>query len=112
MSQPTLKQIIAARKTWRPRQRELPAQCPSCPFLNGNDAEFAGVVARLGGSVVDARFARFKIRQECSLRGDFICHGTAYDAAMRVQPARKFRQCPGASAHYRRGSTVFFPTDH
>jgi hypothetical protein len=103
MSYPTRAQIIAGRKAWMPRMRELPAQCASCPFTDGNDAEFAAVVARLDGSPAVARFARLKIRQECSLSGEFACHGTVYDQAMRVRPRSAHRQCPGASAHYRSG---------
>lgn len=32
--------LIEARKLWMPRYKEMPEQCISCPFREGNDAEF------------------------------------------------------------------------
>ncbi len=85
----------------------LPVQCASCPFRDGNDAEWAAVVNRLrvasglrpvkAGSKVIKR-ARTAVRIETGMLGkpNFACHGTAYDEKMNIRPLREHRQCPGA----------------
>ena len=97
------------RALWRPKCRAVDAQCASCPFLAGNNAEFGEVVTRLlaqlgrvgTANLMDIAFARERIKRETKQRGDFLCHGTVYDEAMMVRPPAEFRQCAGATKYYR-----------
>jgi hypothetical protein len=101
------------RGTWRPRLKELPNQCASCPFRTGNDKEFQGVVDRLKEKGiqatldvphnVDLSVVRFGIRLGVEAHGDFICHGTAYTKDMELRDRKEHRQCPGATKAYREG---------
>lgn len=105
----------ARRKMWRPKVPELPVQCASCPFREGNDAEFAEYFAKLRKALApsnrapvrphDLRFARFQIKIDLHHSGDFICHYTAYTPEMKKRPASEYRQCPGASAFFRGDKT-------
>lgn len=104
-------EMLKSRALWRPKIAELPTPCASCPFRVGNDAEFGGVVKRLR----DAQgitgpctkrivgFARASIMMDTRARGDFACHGTAYDTEMEMRPAAELRQCPGAAKFYKTG---------
>lgn len=93
---------------WEPKLPPVAAQCASCPFRTDNDKEFGGVIARLReklgmpGKVTAAciRHARFHTRIDAE-NGDFICHGSAYDAEMNQRPATDHRQCAGATEAYR-----------
>lgn len=97
------------RQLWRPKMPELKAQCPSCPFLDGNDDEWEGVCLELADKhglnheFVDAERSRFQIKMEIENFGDFHCHQTAYDQdnQMRERPIEERRQCPGASKHFK-----------
>lgn len=99
------------RKLWRPKLPEVPAQCASCPFLNGNDAEFGAIVTKLRNSLgfkgeahpFDVLYARRQIKRDLQFSGDFICHHTAYDERMRQRPITDGRQCKGATKWYRNG---------
>lgn len=93
--------------TWIPRHSERSAQCASCPFAHGNDLEFLEVVNKLRqsagmrpGKLIDAAFARYQIAEQVKHAGDFACHHTVYDDAMRVKPTTEHRQCPGATAFH------------
>lgn len=85
----------------------LPAQCASCPFRDGNDAEWGVVVNKLrkahglkpvkpGSHII--KHARKSVRLETAMKGSdqFACHGSAYDENMQIRPAKEHRQCPGA----------------
>lgn len=101
------------RDFWLPKQQELPEKCVSCPFREGNDEEFGAVCERLRDSE-DNPFrgmpltkedavanARESIREQTARLGDFSCHCTVYNADMTQKPRSEWRQCPGASEHYR-----------
>jgi hypothetical protein len=94
------------RNLWRPRHPELTQRCASCPFSKGNDKEFGEVVARLGKAAgvkpVNQNQARFSIKMEAENSGEFICHGTAYYSDMSLRHPSEHRQCPGASAYYKK----------
>lgn len=100
-----------SRELWRPKLTEVNEQCVSCPFAKDNDAEFGEILSRLREfyrmdrtvTPFDIGFARLEIEKECTDRGDFSCHNTAYDANMNQKPRKKHRQCKGASEHYRKG---------
>jgi|GEM_PF-2100954 hypothetical protein len=98
---------------WIPRHRELPVACASCPFREGNDAEFAVIVNRLRkheglkpvvphGSTV--KQVRSKVRVELLMlgTGEFHCHCTAYNEDMTSKPLHAHRQCAGAAEWYRK----------
>lgn len=107
---PTPAPLREARKLWRPKRKEMPEQCISCPFRTGNDAEFKAVLDKLvqanGGGFADPDQARFMIRKELTqMGGDFICHQSVYDKDMNRRDHREHRRCPGASAFHRNGST-------
>ena len=97
------------RELFRPKLPELKEQCPSCPFRDGNNAEFGAVVARLRRSFgddtpvtpFDIGYARIEGRKTAMLTGDFVCHCTAYDKDGKLKPRTEHRQCPGATAMYR-----------
>lgn len=85
----------------------LPVQCASCPFRDGNNAEFAVIVNRLRKKAGMRQVlptsklvqqARSKVRVETAMigTGRFACHHTAYDEDMNVRPLNEHRQCPGA----------------
>lgn len=99
------------RKLFIPKLPELPEKCESCPFRDGNDAEFSVIVARIAVRQTDvpigkmrlalaAHRARHNIRVQVSHQGEFHCHHTAYDRDMNVRPEREHRQCPGATEFY------------
>lgn len=97
------------RALWHPRAPELTVQCASCPFRKGNNAEFGAVLNRIRTkagmkgecSKRDVGKARLQVMVDVMDRGDFICHGTAYDAQMNQRPVTEFRQCPGATKFHR-----------
>lgn len=101
----------ALRELFRPKRAEVPVQCASCPFRIGNHKEFGAVVDRLrraDGATKPAskniiRFARVQLLAETMACGDFMCHGTVYDAAMKKKPIGQWRQCKGATEFYRHG---------
>lgn len=94
---------------WKPKLKELPEQCASCPFKYDNEAEFKAVVQRLNASAGMVRkvtsattaHARMMIRIQTAKAGDFACHCTVYDADMHPKDCDEYRQCPGATAFYR-----------
>lgn len=97
------------RACWLPRQPELPEQCVSCPFREGNDPEWSTIVTKLRkalgvrGPVTQEVLdhARAKARKDLEFSGEFACHLTVYDADMNRKPDNEGRQCRGASAIYR-----------
>ncbi len=108
--------VIAARKFWSPRNPVLPEMCASCPFREGNDAEFGAVVKRLAAAHgrLDGRpvkvtkatvaRARHRVKEGASRSGEFACHHTAYDSTPDMQPTPERRmQCAGAYEYYRSG---------
>lgn len=96
--------------SWLPRRPECAAQCPSCPFRQGNDKEFGEIMSKLrtrfGLSPKITRsqiaFARFTAMKDVRKAGDFACHLTAYSSDMQTMrcPSEQ-RQCPGATTLYR-----------
>jgi hypothetical protein len=114
MKKPTKKQMLAARALFRPKHKELPEQCVSCPFRKGNDKEFQAIVDKLAAANGEANPApltvvRATIRMDATRVGEFICHHTAYDADMELKDRSHRRQCPGATAWYK--SHTPFPGD-
>jgi len=100
--------IKAMRALFRPKLPEG-TQCASCPFRQGNDAEFKKVVIALKHSAGlkpkatkrDVFLARLRVRGDVEHRGDFICHRTFYGQDMeRLDPALH-RQCPGATKAFK-----------
>lgn len=97
------------RKFWLPRRPELPEQCASCPFREDNEAEFGLIATRLFKSAGkkkpptadQIRQVRHNVHMDCQDRGEFICHGTAYNEDMTLKDPKGHRQCPGASKFYR-----------
>lgn len=97
------------RKLWRPKRPEIPEQCLSCPFREGNDAEFGAVLNKLRAAsgiagkstTCDIAFARQGVRDDLSHSGDFVCHGTAYTPDMKPKPKEEWRQCPGATKFFK-----------
>jgi hypothetical protein len=100
--------VTGARQLWRPRLAELPEQCVSCPFREGNKIEWAGVAAKLaaagGKSFVDFDCVRALVKLDVSeMGGEFHCHQTVYTDKMMLKPLNEHRQCPGASRYWREG---------
>lgn len=79
---------------WKPVFPEVEHQCASCPFRDGNEKEWAGVVDalkrkseqsieaidRLGQRLVtpDPETCRANVRASIDSKGaNFVCHGTA-----------------------------------
>lgn len=100
------------RRMWRPKLPEC-EQCPSCPFLTGNDDQLRAVANRLRESMClpvlasnqSVEFVREQIKADLQHSGDFICHRTAYDLGEGgLRPKEGHRQCPGASKWWREDS--------
>lgn len=93
------------RQHWTPKRKEMPEQCVSCPFRKDNDPEFKAVLDKLvkanRGGIADTDAARFMIRKETALMGDFICHQSVYDENMDLRDKSAHRQCPGATKHFK-----------
>ncbi len=94
------------RQIWTPKREEMREQCASCPFREGNDAEFGAVMRKLAKANgvrtrVDVGGARFMVHREVEQMGDFICHQTAYDKDMKLRDASEHKQCPGATRHHK-----------
>jgi hypothetical protein len=94
------------RELWRPKFKELPESCASCPFKDGNDSEFEAVMQKLADAngledPVSVHESRGRIRAETEHLGDFRCHGSVYDREMGMRPQAEHRQCPGASAYFK-----------
>lgn len=98
------------RELFRPKFPEVEQQCPSCPFLEGNDKEFGAVVARLRKqqgiegkpAKRDIGWARISIMCDAQgSGGNFMCHCSVYDRDMWVRPMKEWRQCAGATKAYR-----------
>lgn len=93
------------RDLFIPKLPEMPLQCASCPFREGNDITWGIIVRKLamfgGVGKPNAARARRLIRLETTRIGDFICHGTAYNADMSFRSAVEHRQCPGATKWFR-----------
>lgn len=100
-----------ARKLWLPKFKEVDRQCDSCPFDVSPSNKFAITVGRLLRAIgihrkptkQEIARARASVMEDVSRAGEFVCHGTAYDKDMKLQPVEKFRQCKGASKFFRRG---------
>lgn len=109
MSKPSKELRKQLRQMWSPKRKEMPEQCVSCPFREGNDAEFGEVIKKLCAASGEpmtkttAPIAKFMLREETKHVGDFICHQSAYDKDMNLRDAGEHRQCHGASKHYRGG---------
>lgn len=99
------------RDLWRPKFPEVAVQCVSCPFRTNNYKEFAAVVKRLRAAEglsgrltkLIVNFARIMLYEEARAKGDFMCHCTVYDSAMKKKDMREWRQCAGATVVYRTG---------
>lgn len=97
------------RQLWRPKLKEVEAQCASCPFRKGNDTEFGAVIQKLRDKIgmpgkvtkscVD--HSRKAIRIELQSSGDFACHHAAYDNDMNERPRTELRQCKGATMFFK-----------
>ena len=103
-----------ARACFLPRRPALPSPCVSCPFREGNSAEFGVIVARLTSSAFGSRVipsprdittARQRIRRDVETHGEFSCHGTVYTPEMEKRPESSWKQCPGATRYFRTGET-------
>lgn len=99
------------RSLFLPKLPELKEQCPSCPFRDGNDAEFGAIVQKfaslqahrhIDGEDLRAEtlVARARVKADVEQMGDFHCHCTAYDDEMNVKPLSEHRQCPGATRYF------------
>jgi len=94
---------VNPRSLFRPKLPQLKEQCVSCPFRNGNDAEFDEIIKKLDPRLKGKKLrrtafvARLRIRAEAETIGEFACHHTAYDSEMRLRPESERRQCPGAT---------------
>jgi hypothetical protein len=104
---------IEARKLWEPRMDEVPVQCASCPFREGNHDEFGQIVARLHQAAnkppperFDIGYSRIEVRKTAMESGELACHCTSYTANMGIAPYDQHRQCKGASEAYRAGRTI------
>jgi hypothetical protein len=102
------------RALWRPKLPEREGgPCAGCPFTPGNDEKFGKVVTQLRtkagitepASRGDIAMARALLARDLKYTGDFACHGSAYGPGMEVRPVSEHRQCPGASAKFREGSS-------
>lgn len=101
------------RDAWRPKRKET-EQCASCPFRDGNNKEFGAVVRALkkaagmdpdkGNTVHQARMMVHMDVVGPGGRGDFVCHATAYGPEMKPRDPSEHRQCPGATAAYRKAA--------
>jgi hypothetical protein len=97
------------RLLWRPKLEAMPVQCVSCPFRIGNNKEFGAICDKLDPSIrtlntlqraIRIEAARYNVREQVSVFGDFSCHQSVYNPDMTTRPYREQRQCPGASEHY------------
>lgn len=101
------------RPQWTPKRPEVPAQCASCPFRTGNNAEFGAVMSKLSkreggdGKLTTGQLvgARIMIMDGCMTMGDFACHGTVYTPDMQKRPEHEWMQCKGATDFYRANET-------
>lgn len=97
-------QVLRARKLFRPKLAELPVQCASCPFREGNDSEFAAVCEKLavtgGFEAQGVSQVRASVKREVAEHGDFACHGSAYLDGERRDDS-EHRQCPGATQWFK-----------
>lgn len=98
------------RSLWRPKRPEVKEQCASCPFREGNDAEFGAVlekIARSHGNTTTItpaviQHARLKVIADLQFSGDFVCHHTVYGPGMdEKRDPEERRQCKGATAFFR-----------
>lgn len=92
------------RDLFMPRTPELAVQCPSCPFLDGNDEGFGALTSKLLGRPAtkeETAYARFNVRQQVSRNGEFVCHNTAYHSDGGFRALAEQRQCPGATKHFK-----------
>lgn len=100
----TVADVLRGRKLFRPKLPELPQQCVSCPFREGNDREFQAVVVDLAIAADlqtrDLSKIRESVREEVSEHGDFACHGSAYLNGERRDNS-EHRQCPGATEWFK-----------
>lgn len=102
-------QKLDIRRLWLPKLREVPTQCLSCPFLEGNDTAFGKIVRRIFTtyglpSRAPLDTVRRNIRLDLTLiqcSGDFACHNSVYDPKGKMRPRREHRQCLGASKWWR-----------
>lgn len=99
---------LKARQLFRPKLPELPTQCVSCPFLEGNDPEWRGLIRRLCAKAetvnlgaVSAHRARALIHGEATMNGEFACHNTVYTPEMEMRDRKEHRQCPGATKWFK-----------
>ena len=100
------------RRLFIPKLPQLKERCPSCPFREGNNAEFGEVVERLRRKAGNApvtkgqlfgitESARASVLARGEGTGEFHCHQTAYQGPnMELTPVRERRQCPGATAFF------------
>ena len=93
--------------------QEVTKPCAGCPFTDGNDSEFAKIIARLKRVSVqnvlksDIEYSRRGVRMDAMLHGNFACHHTAYDMdSMEPKQQTELRQCKGASVWYRAGGQI------
>ena len=97
------------RQLFLPKHPQCTNNCPSCPFLEGNDEELAKVLNALRraqnvpGDMTphEIAFARMQVKLDVDRAGTFICHKTAYNDDMTLKPAKGHRQCCGATRHYK-----------
>lgn len=108
-----------AHPGWQPRIAGCEQQCASCPFRQGNNAEFGSIVERLRkaegirGKATRAiiGFARISLFMELETAGDFACHVSVYRPDMTMRDRKEWRQCAGATEVYRSGNIALGDPD-
>ncbi len=99
-----------SRDLWTPKRPEVAQQCASCPFRLDNHKEVVPIILRLRKMAGDNRqkvtpkdimHFRMTVRMDQSEFGDFSCHGTVYNQDMTQKPQHEWRQCKGATEHYK-----------
>jgi hypothetical protein len=100
--------IKKMRALFKPKRPEMPAQCASCPFLEGNTEQFKAICDRIAASSGEGPVslrqvagARRRIRFEVLRNGDFYCHSSVYNADLSMRPTDEWLQCPGATRVFR-----------
>lgn len=84
----------------------MPAQCASCPFKVGNDAELGAVILGLRKKfgmretvhAADIKHTRMRLRIDAQSAQNFLCHASVYDREMDEKPRHEHRTCPGSLA--------------
>lgn len=100
----------SVRRFWKPKREEVSEQCASCPFREGNDAAFGGIMRKLykqfeldPPTPAEISASRECVKRELEHSGDFVCHLTAYNPDMSLKDGCEHRQCAGATKWWKEG---------